>query len=63
MTNPVIKGRGGREYMNGATCKGDDYMHLGYSLPNMMTECRKSIDGFLMTYADVEITCQIVLKL
>lgn len=60
--NPIIKGRGGREFMNGATCKDDGYMHLGHSLPNMMTECGKSIDSFLATDADVEITCPDCIK-
>lgn len=59
---PIIKGRGGREFMNGATCKGDNFTHPGYSLPNMMTECGKSIDSFFATYTDVEITCPICIK-
>ena len=57
MSKIFIKGRSGREFLNGATCEGDDYVHIGHSLPNMMTECGKGIEGFMMTYSDVEITC------
>ena len=60
--NPILKGRGGREFVNGATCQGSKYVHLGYSLPNMMTLCGKAIEGFMVTYADVEITCPQCIK-
>ena len=54
--NPIIKGRHGREFLNGATVESDNYTHIGYSL-HMVTECGKGIDEFFITYADVEITC------
>ncbi len=54
--NPVLKGRGGRECTNGATVSTDNCMHLSVDM-GATTLCGKTPDGFLMTYADVEITC------
>ena len=56
-----IAGGGGREYFDGAICKGDTYIHIGYPFPNI-TECGKSIQEFMLTYADVEITCPDCIK-
>ena len=58
--NPIIKGRGGRDQVNGATCKGDKFMHLGEVSGE--TACKKGWDNFLMTYDEVEITCPDCIK-
>jgi len=54
--NPVLKGRGGREFQNGATCNKDEFMHLSVDM-GRTTICDKIPDDFLITYSDVEITC------
>lgn len=51
----VLKGRGGRDITNGATCNGDKFMHLAQL--GKGTSCGKPIKDFLLTYADVEIDC------
>ena len=52
----ILKGEGGREYINGAIVEGDANMHLG-SLSSRQTVCGKGYTRFLVTYSDVEITC------
>lgn len=59
--NPILKGRGGREVMNGATRKEDDFMHLSTNI-GQTTICGHMPDSFLLTYADVEITCPECIK-
>ncbi len=59
--NPILKGRGGREFQNGATIKGDDFMHLSIDI-GRTTICGKMPDSFLLTYSDVEITCPKCIK-
>ena len=53
---PILKGRGGRETINGATREEDEFMHLSSDI-GQTTLCGHTPDGFLMTYSDVEITC------
>lgn len=52
----VLKGRGGREYQNGAMVKNDDKVHLSVDI-GKTTICGKIPETFLLTYADVEINC------
>lgn len=53
----ILKGKGGREFTNGAVIDGDDFMHLG-NLSSRQT-CYGEVYGqFLVTYADIEITCK-----
>jgi len=52
----VLKGKGQREMYNGATCKDDNFVHLGLGLEGS-TACGKLIDKFFLTYDDVEIDC------
>ena len=58
---PILKGRGGRDHINGATCDGDKYMHLG-ELFSRQTACNKPFKDFLITCSDVEITCPDCIK-
>lgn len=53
----VLKGQGGRDYTNGAVIEGEEDMHLGF-LTSRQTACGKGYTHFLVTYADVEITCR-----
>lgn len=57
----TLKGRGGREFQNGATVKDDDYIHLSVDI-GQSTVCGKSPDGFMITYADVDIDCPDCIK-
>jgi len=57
----VLKGRGGREFQNGATCEGDNYIHLGF-LEGSQTACGKAWKNFMLTYSDVEIDCPDCIK-
>ena len=59
--NPVLKGRGGRECINGATREEDNFMHLSTDI-GQTTICGHTPDGFLITYSDVEITCPECIK-
>lgn len=52
----ILKGKGERDRYNGATAKGDNYVHLGLLLEGR-TACNKAIDKAFMTYSDVEINC------
>ncbi len=52
----TLKGRGGREYQNGATVKDNEFMHLSVD-GGQATICNKIPDQFLLTYSDVDITC------
>ncbi len=54
--NPVLRGRGGRDCINGATRKEDKFMHLSTDI-GRTTVCGHVPEGFLITYSDVEITC------
>ncbi len=56
----MLKGSGGRDRYNGATVKGDDFMH--FSTLGQGTSCGKTIQDFLLTYADVKITCPSCIK-
>ena len=58
----TLKGRGGREYKNGATRKQDDYMHLSVDIGNT-TVCGHVVDSFLLTYSDVDIDCPDCVKI
>jgi len=52
----VLKGRGGRDLHNGATCGRDSYTHLGMVLSGQ-TACGKAASNVMATYDDVEIDC------
>lgn len=52
----ILKGRGERDIYNGATVKGDKFMHLGFILEKK-TACGEFYESFLATYSDVEIDC------
>lgn len=52
----LLQGRGGRDSTNGATVKGDDFMHLSVDT-GRTTVCRQAVENFLLTYADVKINC------
>ncbi len=60
--NPVLKGRGSREFMNGATRKEDTFMHLSTDMGHT-TICGHMPNSFLLTYADIEITCPDCIKI
>lgn len=57
----VLQGRGGREFQNGANCKDDDHVHLGF-LEGQMTACGRMWEHFMLTYSDVEIDCPDCIK-
>lgn len=53
----VLQGRGGRESTNGASVKGDDkFVHLSVDM-GRITICKQAVENFMLTYADVDITC------
>lgn len=52
----VLRGRGGRDTQNGATCKNDEYMHLSVNCGES-TICGKGVESFLLTYSDLDINC------
>lgn len=56
----VLKGRDNREYINGATVRGDNFVHLARL--GEVTECGATYDLFMSTYADVEIDCPACIK-
>jgi hypothetical protein len=58
----MLKGSGGRDRYNGATVKGDTFMHLGIVGAETATACKKGIENFLLTHADVKITCPSCIK-
>lgn len=57
----ILKGTGGRETTNGASVKGDDFMHLSCDMGSTAV-CGKSVQDFLLTYADVKINCKACVK-
>ena len=56
----MLKGSGGRDRYNGATVKGDNFMHFG--IGGTETACKKAVQDFLLTHADVKITCPSCIK-
>ena len=56
MSNPILKGRGGRDSINGASIKSDKFTHLSTDC-GQTTICGHSVESFMLTYADVEIDC------
>ena len=46
--------------LGGATVKDDKFMHLG--VLGRGTICGRSIESFLVTYADVDVTCSRCVK-
>lgn len=57
----TLIGRGERDRYNGATVRGDDYVHLGLLLEGR-TACDKAIDKAFITYSDVKINCPECIK-
>lgn len=57
----ILQGRGGRESTNGASTKGDKFVHLSVDMGST-TLCKRRAESFMMTYADVRITCKECVK-
>lgn len=57
----ILRGAGGRDRTNGASVEEDDLMHLSRDI-GRTTVCEKSVQDFLLTYADVKINCPECIK-
>lgn len=58
----TLSGKGGRDYQNGATAVGDEFMHLSVDVGSSLI-CGDMPKAFLLTYSDVDITCPKCIKI